>query len=62
MAQSKESIRTAIERLEMKTQKCIELGSKYGLNFDDPNEAINMMNMQFNKEASEVLLVQIRVA
>lgn len=41
---SKETMKQAIEKLEIKTQKCLNLGKKYGLNFEDPKEALNVLN------------------
>ena len=57
-----EVITESIKEAEAKVEKNLWLGKKYGLNFQDPWEAQQIMNYEFNKEAYYALQTQIRVA
>ena len=57
-----EVITESIKEAEAKVEKNVWLGKKYGLNFQDPWEAQQIMNYEFNKEAYYALQTQIRVA
>lgn len=57
-----EGIKESIKEAEAKVEKNVWLGKKYGLNFQDPWEAQQIMNYEFNKEAYYALQSQIKVA